>query len=102
MLLPTAAPQAVAALQQLQVIDGFQRRRADVHAAAVADLAQIELAEGAVIEARLRVTGARQPNAVRANVLVDVLRNGMRIGMREDPASFVQQSFHHRALGLFL
>jgi hypothetical protein len=62
--LASPAPQAVAALQQLQVKDGFQRRRGDMHAPAIADLAEIEFAELAVAQARLRAARARQTNAM--------------------------------------
>jgi hypothetical protein len=67
-------------------------------AATVADLAEIELAELAMAEAGLRCAGAGQTNAVCAYVLIDVVRHGMRIGMLEDPAFFIQQSVHHKAL----
>ena len=67
-------------------------------AATVADLAEIELAELAMAEAGLGCAGAGQTNAVRAYVLIDVVRHGMRIGMLEDPAFFIQQSVHHKAL----
>ena len=70
-------------------------------AATVADLAEIKLAERAMAEAGLGCAGAGQTNAVRADVLIDVVRHGMRIGMLEDPAFFIQQSFHHPALGCF-
>lgn len=73
-----------------------------MNAAAIADLAEVEFAELAVAQARLLAARARQTNAVRPHVLIDVVRNGMRIGMLEDPAFFVQQSFHHQALALFL
>ncbi len=84
------------------MVDGLERRRSGVNAAAITDLAQVKLAELAMTEAGLRTAGARQLDAVRPHVLIDVVRNGMRISMLEDPAFLVQQSFHHQALALFL
>jgi len=91
----------MATLQQLQVIDGFQGWRGDMNAAAITDLAKVELAELAVAEAGLRRAGTRQTNAVHAYMLIDVIRHRMRISTLEDPAFFIQQSFHHPALGCF-
>src|SRR5690606_9664031 len=65
MLFAAPTPQAMAALQQLQVVDGFQRRRGDMHAAAITEPAEVELAELAVAEAGLGMASAWQLDAVR-------------------------------------
>ncbi|MCY1181315.1 hypothetical protein D9M73_218130 [compost metagenome] len=64
MLLLVAAPEAMAAEENLQVVDGFQRRRGDAHRATVADAAEVQVGELAVVEAGLRMAGGRQPDAV--------------------------------------
>ncbi|MCY1537143.1 hypothetical protein D9M68_726290 [compost metagenome] len=63
-LLLVAAPEAMAAEENLRVVDGFQRRRGDAHGTAVAAAAEIEVGELAVVEAGLEMGGGRKPDAM--------------------------------------
>ncbi|MNI41934.1 hypothetical protein D3C73_962010 [compost metagenome] len=97
MLLAVPTPQAVAAQQHLQVIDALQRARGDSHTGAVADTAQVEAGELAMIETGQRAAGARHEDAVVTDVLIDVARHRIRVGMVEYSAALTQQlSLHHR------
>ena len=96
-LLAAAAPQAVAAQQDLQVVEAFQRRRGDLHPPAVADLAQVQAAERAVVQAGFRLPAAGQTDAMRADVLVDVVRHRIGVGMREHQALLAQQTAIHNS-----
>gem|GEM_PF-6976332 len=69
-----------------------------MHAAAITEPAEIELAELAVAEAGLGMASARQLDAMRTHVLIDVLRHGAGVGTLENPASWIQQTIHHKAL----
>jgi len=93
--LPAAAPQAVAAQEDLQVEDAFQRRRGDPYRRTVADPAQVEAGEGAVVEAGLRPAGGRQAYAVRTDVPVDVAGHRIGVGTFEHPAALAEQGGIH-------
>jgi len=51
-----------------------------------------------VAEAGLGMASARQLDAMRTHVLIDVLRHGAGVGTLENPASWIQQTIHHKAL----
>ncbi len=93
--LPAAAPQAVAAQEDLQVEDALQRRRGDPYRRAVADPAQVEAGEGAVVEAGLRPAGGRQAYAVRTDVPVDIAGHRIGVGTFEHPAALAEQGGIH-------
>ncbi|MNE53897.1 hypothetical protein D3C80_1486490 [compost metagenome] len=95
-LLVVTTPQAVAAQQDLHVVDGFQRRRGDAHGGAVADPAEVETGELAVVEAGLGTPFHRQADAVRTDMLVHIAGHRVGIGMLEHLAAFAQQAAFHR------
>lgn len=97
-----AAPQAVAAQQNLQVVDGFQGRRGYTHAAAVTDAAQVEAGKLAVIEAGLGAAGLGQANAVIAHVLVHIAGYRVGVGLHKHPTALTQQMRFHNPVTLIV
>jgi hypothetical protein len=89
-LVVAAAPQAVTLEQYLQVVDGFQRVRGDPRTAAIADPTQIQAGEFAVTEAGRHAALTRQLDAMMPDVLVDITRHGIGIGMVEHHALVTQ------------
>ncbi len=97
MLLAVAAPQAIAAQQHLQVINAVQRTGRNAHTGAVADAAQVEAGELAMIETGQWLARTGHEDAMVADVLIDVARHRVRVGMVEHPATLTQQlRLHHQ------
>ncbi|MNP20698.1 hypothetical protein D3C76_1132820 [compost metagenome] len=89
----------MATQQDLQVKDVFQGRRHHPHFATVADPAQVEAGELAMIEARLGMPVTRQADVMHPHMLIDVGRHGIRIGTIENPAALTEQgTLHTRTL----
>ncbi|MNR07057.1 hypothetical protein D3C85_1231600 [compost metagenome] len=97
MFLAVSTPQAIAAQQHLQVIDAVQRTGRHPHTGTVADAAQVEAGELAMVETGQRAAGTGHENAVVTDVLIDVARHRIGVGMVEYSAALTQQlSLHHR------
>jgi hypothetical protein len=84
--------------QDLQVVNGFQRRRCHANTAAITDACEIEIGKFAVIETGLRMGGPGQADEVLADVLVDIVGDGVRVSVTKHAAAITQQMAVHGAV----